>query len=82
MKKVKMMAAALAVSGLLLFANAPVYAQNPEGATTTRTDNDGDNDKDYGWIGLLGLAGLAGLLKRDKHVHTDVDRRTTSNPNR
>ena len=81
MKKVKSIVAVTLFSLVMLFSNTSVYAQNPEGATTTTTtDDDDDDDRDYGWIGLLGLAGLAGLLKRDKHVHVDHDRRTGTNP--
>ena len=80
MKKLKTIAAVTLFSLVMLFSNAPAYAQNPEGATTTTTTDDDDDDRDYGWIGLLGLAGLAGLLKRDKHVHVDHDRRTGTNP--
>ena len=80
MKKLKKITAVTLFFLMLLFSNAPVYAQNPEGTTTTTTTDDDDDDKDYGWIGLLGLAGLAGLLKKDKHVHVDNDRRTGTNP--
>ena len=81
MKKLKTITAVTLFFLMMLFSNAPVYAQNPEGTTTTTTDmDDDDDDRDYGWIGLLGLAGLAGLLKRDKHVHVDHDRRTGTNP--
>ncbi len=81
MKKVKTIAAVTLFSLVMLFSNALVYAQDTDRTTTTRTmDDDDDDDKDYGWIGLLGLAGLAGLMKRDKHVHVDHDRRTGTNP--
>jgi len=42
------------------------------GATTT---DDGDDDTDMGWIGLLGLAGLLGLRRRDNVHHVDTTRR-------
>lgn len=53
----------------------PVVAQNtatdPATTTTTQTVPVEDDDKDYGWLGLLGLAGLLGLRrKRDDHVRT------------
>lgn len=28
----------------------------------------GDDDTDYGWLGLIGLLGLAGLKRREVHV--------------
>jgi MYXO-CTERM domain-containing protein len=34
--------------------------------------NRADNDKDWGWIGLLGLGGLLGLRKRRDEVRRDV----------
>ena len=79
MKKVKTIAAVTFFSLTMLFSNVTVYAQDTDRTTTTTTADD-DDDKDYGWIGLLGLAGLAGLMKRDKHVHVDHDRRTGTNP--
>jgi MYXO-CTERM domain-containing protein len=37
--------------------------------------DEGDDDTDWGWVGLLGLAGLLGLRRRDRVVHHDrVDR--------
>lgn len=42
-------------------------------ATTTRTEPREDDDREWGWIGLLGLAGLVGL-RRKKDV-TVVDNR-------
>ena len=83
MKKLKQIVGILALTGFLTFSNVPVIAQDTDRVTTTSTMDDDmdDDDKDYGWIGLLGLAGLAGLLKRDRHVHTDTDRRSTTGPN-
>ena len=47
---------------------------NTTGATSTQTASDNtnrENDRDYGWIGLLGLAGLLGLRrKHDDHAVT------------
>lgn len=34
-------------------------------AGTTTTMGDGQDEFDYGWIGLLGLLGLLGLKRRD-----------------
>jgi MYXO-CTERM domain-containing protein len=42
--------------------------------STAQTDTRRDDDnRDWGWIGLLGLAGLLGLRRRDReHVHVDT----------
>ena len=52
----------------------PVMAQNTnapsdttpttQAVNATTTERVDDNDRDYGWIGLLGLAGLLGLRKK------------------
>ncbi|MCA1577444.1 MAG: WGxxGxxG-CTERM domain-containing protein [Acidobacteria bacterium] len=65
---------------LCLFA-IPVSAQNANtGAAGTPIQTvRGDDDTDWGWIGLLGLLGLAGLLRRrdapDRDRNVDRDRR-------
>ena len=52
---------------------APAMTAAP--MTTTATDTvpvRQDDDRDYGWIGLLGLAGLLGLKRREPTVvHRD-----------
>jgi MYXO-CTERM domain-containing protein len=65
---------------LCLFAS-PVSAQNANtGAASTPIQTvRGDDDTDWGWIGLLGLLGLAGLLRRrdapERDRNPDRDRR-------
>ncbi len=53
--------------------------------TTTVVDRDTnnvtrerDNDRDWGWIGLLGLAGLFGLMPK-KYCRDDRDRNDNGN---
>ncbi|HET7844382.1 MAG TPA: WGxxGxxG family protein [Xanthomonadales bacterium] len=60
------LAIGLTTGGLAL---AQVGSANDD--TTTRADD----DRDYGWVGLLGLIGLAGLARRKDHHH---DTRTTT----
>lgn len=60
--------AALAVGLAVLPSTLSASAQTaaPNDMTTTTTDNAGDRDFDWGWLGLLGLVGLAGLAKRSE----------------
>lgn len=63
-------AGVLAGSLALVPLTLPASAQTgTEGGTYNRsdvsnTDNTGDRDFDWGWLGLLGLAGLAGLARK------------------
>lgn len=59
--------------GMALPFSVPAFAQTTTdpGATTapgttTNTRTYGDNDFDWGWLGLLGLIGLAGLAGRGR----------------
>lgn len=91
-------ALSLTLAVLFLVVPAHAQNNNGAGGgatTTTRTENRDDrrddrrevrgedNDRDWGWLGLLGLAGLLGLMPR-KRVPVVVDRdrdtgtRTTS----
>lgn len=55
----------------LTLAIAPSVPASAQDATTPATGTDvpvvdeGDNDFDWGWLGLLGLIGLAGLARRN-----------------
>lgn len=52
--------------------SVPVHAQTAtDPATTTTQTVPVEDDRDFGWIGLLGLAGLLGLRrKNDDHSRT------------
>ncbi len=81
MKKVNAIAgrALLAIS-LTAAVALPVAAQtttDPNATVTTTQTMPVEDDKDFGWIGLLGLAGLLGL-RRKKEDHT----RTTTTTHR
>ena len=54
---------AILVGTVGLTSALPSLAQTT-GAGTDRTVTRVDNDRDWGWIGLLGLAGLLGLRRR------------------
>ena len=74
---------------LLAFTSAPAFAQSNNnggaaGGSNNATVNSGDrreyrgerdNDRDWGWLGLLGLGGLLGLMprKRVPVVHESRD---------
>jgi MYXO-CTERM domain-containing protein len=57
---------------LALLATTPVLAQEAtdDTATPAATTTAGDDDFDWGWIGLLGLLGLAGLAGRRRDTTT------------
>ena len=82
MKKVNAIAgrAILAIS-FTAACSLPLHAQtttagDPAATSTTTTQTvPVEEDKDFGWIGLLGLAGLLGL-RRKKEAHVV---RTTTN---
>lgn len=79
MKKVNAIAgrAILAISLTAAFA-LPASAQTATdpgmAATTTTQTVPVEDDKDFGWIGLLGLAGLLGLRRKNE----DHNRTTTT----
>jgi len=55
-----------------------VTAQQPDTSSRqTASPNEGnkDNDRDWGWVGLLGLAGLLGLRRRDNTESVETLRR-------
>ena len=75
MKKVNAIAGrALLAMSLTAACALPVAAQtntDPAATTTTTQTVPVEDDKDFGWIGLLGLAGLLGLRrKKDEHIRT------------
>lgn len=67
----KVVGAGIVAVGLTLMPlTSPATAQNSADSNTiaqaeTSSDQEGDRDFDWGWLGLLGLAGLAGLRKQD-----------------
>ena len=47
-------------------------SQNMSTNASNLSDTNGNEDHNYGWIGLIGLAGLAGLMKKN-HVDSRAD---------
>jgi MYXO-CTERM domain-containing protein len=70
----------IALLSLTLVCSMPalLQAQAPDTRSTAPSENRND-DKDWGWIGLLGLAGLFGLARRDRRDVVDdrIAARTT-----
>ncbi|HUP79605.1 MAG TPA: WGxxGxxG family protein, partial [Pirellula sp.] len=58
-----------------------MFAQNTNTPAGTPVQTVRDDDRDWGWLGLIGLLGLAGLLRRrdkperDHNLDRDRDRR-------
>ena len=82
MKNVKT-GVASALIALSLGAAVPAFAQQTTdgtttGATTTTERVEVEDDRDFGWIGLLGLAGLLGL-RRKPEVHRTTTTTGTNN---
>ena len=73
-KSTRALALALLLGALAPATPALAQTGTDTGVTTTQAGDDRDDDKDWGWIGLLGLLGLAGLMKKDHH-RDDVNRR-------
>ena len=65
----KRMLIPMLVLSLGITASLPSYAQNSTDGTD-RTVTRVDNDRDWGWLGLLGLAGLLGLKRRRPDSYT------------
>jgi hypothetical protein len=58
-------ASVLAVSLAIAPSTLPASAQTDTAPNTSAVEGDaGDNDFDWGWLGLLGLIGLAGLTRK------------------
>ncbi|HYE76243.1 MAG TPA: WGxxGxxG family protein [Blastocatellia bacterium] len=73
---------ALALSATPLLAQTGGTGGTDQGAGPAGTTQGGatyraDDDRDWGWVGLLGLIGLAGLMRR-RDVHDTHDARTTT----
>ena len=59
--------AMIAVAGAAMPGRATAQQPDTSGRQTA-SRNEPNNDRDWGWVGLLGLAGLLGLRRRD---HTE-----------
>lgn len=75
MKTMRVLVVAVLV-GVMSVVSRPVLSQdNPASVSSERYDDDGDDDPNYSWVGLLGLIGLAGLARKNRVTPTN-----TANP--
>jgi MYXO-CTERM domain-containing protein len=84
--KVSKLASILVLTGViaspaLLHAQSNAASSDDRDTTAqdgTRTVMDRDDDRNWGWLGLLGLGGLLGLKRRDREKRKDeLDMRQT-----
>ena len=73
---VKLLSTLVIVSSLTGYVD-PSLAQVQNETPAATSDATGDNDFDWGWLGLLGLIGLAGLAGRRRD---DAARTRGTNP--
>ncbi|RDU38656.1 hypothetical protein DRW41_03585 [Neobacillus piezotolerans] len=57
---------------IMILGNSTGFAQNSitnlfKTTESAQDNNNGDDDNDWGWIGLIGLAGLLGLRRNDRN---------------
>jgi MYXO-CTERM domain-containing protein len=71
-----MMVGVLALSLAVVSVSAQTGTDGGRTDGTTASQTTRDDDRDWGWVGLLGLLGLTGLMRR-REAHDRVPDTTT-----
>ena len=74
----RLLTGALAALAISVGATAALPTQAQDNPNAAQVEQRSDDDRDFGWIGILGLVGLFGLMGRKRDHHYDATHRPTT----